>query len=136
MIYPIGEKDQFSYHSYLSYSSSPSYLHSYPLIQTVINKRESLRRRNNWRWKSEKYVWGHIVKELIIIWRTYWGNDIYIQCETKNISYWYQCLYVFFTSFCNHFIILVQHSLVIYCTYSKKLIYFLRQWKLYQFYDL
>ena len=45
----------------------------------------------NWgiQWNSEKYVWRHIVKELIIIWRTYWGNDIYIQCVTEkhlNIS--------------------------------------------------
>ena len=46
---------------------------------------------SNWgiQWNSEKYVWRHIVKELIIIWRTNWGNDIYIQCVTEkhlNIS--------------------------------------------------
>ena len=81
----------------------------------------------NWgiQWNSEKYVWRHIVKELIIIWRTYWGNYIYIQCVTEkhlNISacMCFSPLFIIIsfgaTQFCN-----------IYCTYSKKLIYFLVQ---------
>ena len=64
----------------------------------------------------------HIVTELIMIWRTYW--HLYTMCDWKDLNIsacmCFSPLFIIIsfgaTQFCN-----------IYCTYSKKLIYFLMQ---------